>query len=164
MLPNLVNETFLAEKDRIRRMIEIMVVIFIGLIGGAAVGFQSPIAGAMGQRLGSSASSFIVHLGGAAISALFLFLRGGEQIRDWRSLPWYMLIAGGFGLILIYTISVTLPRLGAATMVMLIIVGQLVIGLLIDHFGWLGVSTHPISWTRALGVLVLLVGGYLIAR
>jgi transporter family-2 protein len=57
-------------------------VILFGLIGGAAVGIQSPIAGAMGQRIGGTASSFIIHLSGMILSGVFLFVRGGEKIRD----------------------------------------------------------------------------------
>ena len=145
-------------------MIEYLTIILIGLIGGIAVGVQSPIAGAMGQRIGGTASSFIVHLSGAVLSGLLLFLRGGEKIRDWQSLPWYMLIAGIWGVILYLTISVTLPRLGGTMVVTLIIVGQLLVGIVIDNFGWLSVPVHPISAARLLGVLVLLVGGYLIAQ
>jgi transporter family-2 protein len=145
-------------------MLQTIFVILIGLIGGAAVGFQSPIAGAMGQRLGGTSSSLIVHLSGAILSGALLFLRGGENIRNWRSLPWYMLFAGAFGVILYLTISVTLPRLGGTMMVTLIIIGQLLIGMLVDHFGWLGVPVHPITAFRVLGILVLLLGGYLISK
>ena len=77
-------------------MPETLLIILIGLIGGVAVGIQSPIAGAMGVRIGATASSFIVHLSGMLLSAVLLFLRGGEKIRDWRTLPWYMLGAGIF--------------------------------------------------------------------
>jgi len=143
---------------------DIALIIVIGLIGGVAVGLQSPMAGIIGQKLGGTASSFIVHLGGMVLSAILLVARGGENIQDWKTLPWYMLGAGVFGVILYQTISVTLPRLGSTMTIMLIIVGQLLVGVLIDHFGWMGVAQHPITWTRALGVLVLLVGGYLIAR
>lgn len=145
-------------------MIEYLTIVLIGLLGGIAVGVQSPIAGAMGQRIGGTASSFIVHLSGAILSGVLLFLRGGEKIRDWQSLPWYMLIAGVWGLMLYLTISVTLPRLGGTMVVTLIIVGQLLIGILIDHFGWLSVPVHPVSAARILGVVVLLVGSYLIAQ
>lgn len=145
-------------------MFEIALVVLIGLAGGAAVGVQSPIAGAMGQRVGGTASSFIVHMSGMLLSALLLFFRGGEKIQDWRSLPWYMLLAGLFGVILYQTISVTLPRLGGTTTIMLIIIGQLLMGILIDHFGWLGVTVHPVSAARVLGVVVLLAGGFLISR
>jgi bacterial/archaeal transporter family-2 protein len=145
-------------------VLETIFVIIIGLIGGIAVGLQGPIAGAMGQRVGGTAGSFIVHLSGMLLSGLLLFARGGENIQEWRRLPWYMLGAGVFGLILYQTINITLPRLGAAVMVMLIIVGQLSVGLLIDHFGWFGAAATPISPSRIAGVLVLLLGGYLLSK
>jgi len=143
---------------------QIWLVILIGLLGGVGVGMQVPIAGAMGQRVGGIASSFIIHLSGAIFSGLFLFLRGGEKIRDWTTLPWYMLIAGIFGLILYLTINVTLPRLGSTMMVSLIIVGQLMAGVVIDHFGLLGVVTRHIDLPRAIGLVVLVLGAYLIAK
>jgi len=145
-------------------MANIMVIILIGLIGGTAVGIQGPLAGAMGQRIGGTASSFIVHLSGLLLSGALLLLRGGERIRDWRTLPWYMLASGIFGLILYLSINVTLPRLGATFMVTLIIIGQLAVGLLIDHFGWFSVPVHPLTVARIAGVLLLMAGGYLVTR
>jgi len=139
-------------------------VILIGLIGGVAVGLQSPIAGAMGQRIGGTASSVIVHLSGLILSLILLFFRGGEKIQNWASLPWYMLGAGFFGLVLYQTINVTLPRLGATTMLVLIIIGQLLTGLLLDSFGWLGVTPRPMELTRVLGIILLLIGGYLVLK
>jgi transporter family-2 protein len=139
-------------------------VIIVGLIGGAAVGIQSPIAGAMGQKVGGTASSFIIHLSGMILSGVLLVLLGGEKIRNWNTLPWYMLGAGVFGVILYQTINITLPKLGSTMMVTLIITGQLVIGVIIDHFGWLGVPVHPVSVSRIIGVLALLGGGFMIAR
>jgi transporter family-2 protein len=139
-------------------------VILIGLIGGVAVGIQSPIAGEMGQRLGGTASSFIVHLSGMILSGILLVFQGGENLRDWQTLPWYMLGAGFFGLILYQTISITLPRLGSTMMIALIIIGQLLAGIVIDHFGLLGVAIRHIDIYRILGVIALLIGGYLIAR
>jgi bacterial/archaeal transporter family-2 protein len=143
---------------------QIWLVILIGLIGGVAVGLQSPIAGAMGQRIGGIASSFIIHVSGAIFSGLLLFLRGGEKIKDWHTLPWYMLIAGIFGLILYQTINVTMPRLGSTMMVVLIIVGQLLVGVIIDQFGLLGVVTRHVDISRGLGIAVLALGAYLIAK
>ena len=145
-------------------MLQTIMAILIGLVGGVSVGFQGPIAGAMGQRIGGTASSLIIHIGGAIFSALLLAFRRGENIQAWKSLPWYMLISGIFCLILYQTINVTLPRLGSTMMVTLIIIGQLGTGVLIDHFGWLGVPVNPITFSRAAGLLLLLGGGYLISR
>jgi len=60
-------------------MLEFGLVILIGLIGGIAVGIQSPIAGAMGQKIGGTASSVIVHLSGLIASVIMLLFRGGEK-------------------------------------------------------------------------------------
>lgn len=145
-------------------MLSTIAVLLIGLVGGVSVGLQGPIAGSMGQRIGGTASSLVVHLSGAILSAAVLIVNGGEKIRDWYSLPWYMLGAGVFGVILYQTIAVTLPRLGSTMMVMLIIVGQLVTGVVIDHFGLLGVTQRSVDPARLAGVGILLIGGYLISR
>ena len=143
---------------------DIWLVILIGLIGGASVGLQSPIAGAMGQKVGGMAGSLIIHVSGAIFSGILLVLRGGENIKDWSTLPWYMFIAGVFGVILYQTINVTLPRLGSTMMVALIIVGQLLMGVVIDHFGLLGVTTRPLDLSRVIGIAVLVLGAYLISK
>ncbi len=143
---------------------ENVLTILAGLLGGAAVGIQSPIAGAMGQRVGGTSSSVIVHASGLIFSIALLLLRGGERMRDWRTLPFYMLGAGIFGLILYQTINITFPRLGGTMMVALIIIGQLTAGMVIDHFGWLGVARHPIDMSRVAGMLMLFAGGFLISR
>jgi len=145
-------------------MFDSVIVAVVGIIGGIAVGVQSPIAGAMGQRVGGTASSLIVHMSGMILSAILLWLKGGEKIREWQTLPWYMLIAGVFGVILYQTINFTLPKLGSTLMITLIITGQLITGVVIDHFGWLGVAQRPIDLSRILGMGALLLGGYLISK
>ncbi len=145
-------------------MIEMIVTIVVGLIGGIAVGTQAPIAGAMGQRVGGASSSLIVHLGGTVASLLLLIARGGEQIHQWRNLPWYMLCCGGLGLVLYLSISHTVPKLGAASAITLIIVGQLMAGLVIDHFGAFDTASRAFDPSRLLAVALLLAGAYLIVR
>jgi bacterial/archaeal transporter family-2 protein len=146
-------------------MLETLLIMLIGALGGIAVGVQTPIANNIGRRVGSVSSSFIVHLSGAFVSALLLVARGGEHIREFRSVPWWMLIgSGSLGLVLIMTINHTIPRIGATAAIALIIVGQLITGMLIDHFGLLGVEVRPIEPIRILAVSFLLVGSYLMVK
>ena len=142
-------------------MIETALVIVFGLLGGIAVGTQAPIAGAMGNRIGGAAGSLIVHLGGTAASLTLLLARGGESIQAWRTLPWYMLGCGAFGLVLYLSLAQTIPKLGATTAVTLIIIGQLLAGLVIDHFGAFGMAVRPLDPTRVIAVALLLGGAYL---
>ncbi len=142
----------------------IVMLILVGLLGGVAVGVQSPIAGAMSQRVGGTASSLIVHVSGAVISLALLLLRRGEQVQRWHTLPPYMLGAGAFGVVLYLTLSRTLPHLGATAALSLIIVGQLLTGMVIDQFGGFGVATRPVDGTRLLATGLLLAGAFLMIR
>jgi transporter family-2 protein len=145
-------------------MLENLGAVLIGLLGGIAVGIQTPMSGTMGQRVGSISASLIIHVGGALVSLIILLMRGGENIGQWRSLPVYTLGAGVFGVILYLTINVSFPKVGATTAIVLIIVGQLITGLVIDQFGLLGVTARPIDLSRAVAVVLLFSGAFLIAR
>lgn len=133
-------------------------------MGGIAVGTQAPIAGAMGQRVGGASSSLIVHLGGAVASLLLLVVRRGELIHEWRNLPWYMLGCGAFGLVLYLSLTHTIPRIGATAAIALLIVGQLLAGLVIDHFGAFGIAERAIDLNRVMAIILLLAGAYLVIR
>lgn len=145
-------------------MIETLLIIAIGLMGGVAVGTQAPIAGAMGQRIGGASSSLIVHLGGTIASLLLVIARRGEQIEDWRNLPWYMLGCGAFGLILYLSLNHTIPRVGATASIAMLIVGQLLAGMVIDHFGAFGLATRALDPGRIAALILLLAGAYLMVR
>ncbi len=145
-------------------MIGIVVTVFIGIVGGIAVGVQSTIAGKISQQVGGAASSLIIHVSGAILSAILLLMRGGEQIQNWRNLSWYMLGAGVFGVVLYLTLSHTIPRLGATSAIVLIIIGQLVMGMVIDQFGLFSIPIRPIDGYRILAVVLLIAGGYLMIR
>jgi bacterial/archaeal transporter family-2 protein len=142
----------------------IILIILIGLAGGAAVGLQSPMASMITQRLGIFESVFIVHLGGAIIALLPLLFYGGGKLSQWKSLPWYVLGAGIFGLIVIAAISYMIPRVGIAASIITVVAGQLLVGVLLDHYGLLGAPIRPLDWTRAFGLAVVLVGVWLTVK
>jgi len=139
----------------------VWLVVLIGILGGLAVGVQGPLAGALSQRVGGAVSSLAIHVSGAFFSVVLVLTRSGERIQDWRQVPWYLWGAGIFGVVLYLTLGVTFPRLGATVSLTCIIVGQLLAGLLLDHFGLLG-SARALDPGRLLGVCLLLAGAYLI--
>lgn len=145
-------------------MSTLILVIVVGLIGGLAVGFQGPLASLMSQRIGILESIFIVHLGGALIAGLPLLWSSGGNLGMWRSVPWYALSAGALGLIILGAVSYTIPRLGVAPTITLIIVGQLLIGAVLDQFGLLETAVRPIELPRLIGLGILLLGTWLVVR
>ena len=145
-------------------MESILLIILIGLAGGVAVGLQSPMASMITQRLGIFESVFIDHIGGALLALVPLLLYGGGKLAQWRSVPWYVLGAGVFGLIVIGAISYMIPRVGVAASITTIVAGQLLVGTILDHFGLLGAMARSLDPTRALGLMVVLVGVWLTVK
>ncbi len=145
-------------------MESILLIILIGLIGGVAVGLQSPMASMITQRLGIFESVFIVHIGGAILALIPILIYGGGKLSQWRSVPWYVLGAGVFGLVVIGAISYMIPRIGVAASITTIVAGQLLVGTILDHFGLLGAIGRSMDVTRALGLAVVILGVWLTVK
>ncbi len=142
-------------------MQSIIFIILLGLLGGIAVGIQAPLSSMISQRLGVMESVFIVHIGGAIAALIPLLYFSGGKLGQWRSVPWYALCAGLFGLVVIFSMSYMIPRIGVATALIILLAGQLIIGTVLDHFGWLGAIQRPLDVTRVFGLSVVLVGVWL---
>ncbi len=78
--------------------------------------------------------------------------------------PWWAWAGGAFGTVFVGLSMLTLPALGGATYVALLVAGQMIAALALDHFGWLGVAQRSIDMSRLLGVAFLVGGVFLIRR
>ena len=72
-----------------------------------------------------------------------------------------MWLGGVMGLTVVFTITFAQPRIGATATIGILIAGQLVMGAVIDRFGFFGVDQIGISWPRGLGIGLLGVGAAL---
>ncbi len=142
----------------------LLVSLILSLSAGFAAGLQGPLTTIVSQRLGIWEAVLIAHIGGiiAAVFMVLVFSRG--DIGQWRSVPWYALLCGVLGLVVLGGITFSIPRIGAAGATTLLIVGQLLLALILDHFGWLGVDIRSLNPSRILGLITLVVGTWLIMR
>lgn len=145
-------------------MTNLGILIIIAVIGGVAVALQAQFTGIMDRNVGTIESVFITYAsGGLLISLLMLILRGGN-LGAWHGLPWYALTTGALGLVIVGTISYSVPRLGLAVTFTILITSQFIIGTVFDHFGLLGAVVRPVSLSRMVGIVILLAGTWLIVR
>ena len=75
-----------------------------------------------------------------------------------------LLTAGVLGACLVFAIAWLSPRVGAGSVMITLLAGQVLGGLIMSHFGWLGSPVQPITLTRAVGVVVMVVGVVLATR
>jgi transporter family-2 protein len=66
-----------------------------------------------------------------------------------------LLTAGAMGACLVFGIAWLIPQIGAGPVMITLLAGQLVGGLVLSHFGWLGSPVDPVSPMKLLGVAVM---------
>jgi len=138
--------------------------VVIAIIGGVMVTLQAQMIGVIDQQMGTLESVFITYVSGGLLIFLLLTAMRGGNLSAWRHVPWFTLTAGAMGLVIIGTLSYTVPRLGLVPTFTIFVASQFIIGAVLDHFGLLGAAVRPIDIPRLVGVIVLLVGVWLILR
>ncbi|MBV8534194.1 MAG: DMT family transporter [Alphaproteobacteria bacterium] len=137
------------------------------LAAGAGVSFvvQQAVNADLRQSLGSAAwAGFVSYLGGTlCMLVLAAVLR--DPVPATAAIArsnWWAWTGGLFGAIYIAISILLVPRLGAATVVALIVAGQMIGALLFDQYGWFGLAQHPADLKRIAGAALLIAGVVLV--
>ena len=145
-------------------MLTLFIQFIIGAIGGIAASLQASFTGTIGQKLGNVESVFITYVSGAILIILITLGIGGGNWSGWRTLPWYVFLAGPLGLVIIGSLSYNVPRLGGALASTLFVAAWLITSAILDHFGLFGVPQRTMNIPRILGIITLLAGTWLMVR
>ena len=134
-------------------------------LAGAATALQAPINARLATAVGSAVKAALVSfaVGTVALVGLALILQVRPDMAAARALPWYAWIGGLCGVIFVIAATWGVPRLGVAMTITLMVAGQLLLGLVLDHFGAFGAPRQPVNLTRMVGV-ALVIGGVLLVR
>lgn len=135
------------------------------LITGALVPFQLAFNAQLGAVTKSpySAGLIVFLVGAATLGVTVVLLRQTlPSIADLVQAPPTIWLGGIIAVLYILAIIVVTPKLGIGTTAVLVIAGQLMTALVLDHFGAFGNALHTINWPRAAGALMVVFGVYLI--
>jgi len=75
-----------------------------------------------------------------------------------------LLTAGLMGASLVFGIAWLIPQIGAGPMTFSLLAGQIVGGMVLSHFGWLGSPRQPMNAMSLIGVVVMIIGIVLTTR
>jgi bacterial/archaeal transporter family-2 protein len=78
-------------------------------------------------------------------------------------IPWWEFTGGLFGAVFIGLAIFLVPQLGAATFIVLLVTGQMLASVTLDHFGWRGLTQRPFDLPRLVG-MALLIGACVLIR
>jgi bacterial/archaeal transporter family-2 protein len=144
-----------------------MFYVVLAFVAGMALTIQVGINSTLRRGLGNPGMATLVSfLVGTAGLALFLLLTRTSLPTKAAidSVPPWAWFGGLVGAFYVATTVIAGPRLGSATLLALVVLGQLLASLVIDHYGWIGFPEHPISSLRILGAILLFGGVLLIVR
>lgn len=135
----------------------------IAIIGGIAVALQGQFMGQLDRQIGTAESVFITYGLGAVIAGfIMIYLKGGQISASWNAVPMYVYTSGLLGLVIVGSIAYTVPRMGMAGAFTLLLVGQFLVAALVDHFGWFGSEVRLIGIKQSAGLVILLVGAFMV--
>lgn len=137
------------------------------VIAGAAMAVQSGInAQLRGAIQNPFVAAFISFLGGTlALAAMLLFSRQAlPPLSVYPTVSWYKFIGGFLGVFVVVIALSSVQKIGASNMFVLIIAGQLLTAVVMDHFGVLGLKTSPVTLQKIAGITLLVAGTYLVNR
>lgn len=144
--------------------------VILYVVLAVAAGFCLPTQAGINSRLNlwtqspvlAAAISFAV--GTLALFTYTIILRVPlPSMSSLKQYPWWIWSGGFLGAFLVASTIILAPRLGAVSMLALIVSGQMFASVVLDHYGLIGYAVHPINAWRVCGVL-LLVGGVVLIR
>ena len=143
--------------------------MFIPLIFAAGVGLamatQTAVNSQLRQYLNSPIqAAFFSFLAGTICLAIMMLVMmwNGSALKPTLSqlneIPVWLWVGGLLGVYAVTASIYTAPKLGFLTFTGLVLFGQVIMSMLLDHFGLIGVEKNPVNWQRLLGAILIAIG------
>lgn len=98
-----------------------------------------------------------------ALTAVIIGLSGWHSgaLAPLKQVHPLLLTAGALGASLVFAIAWLIPQVGAGPVMITLLAGQVIGGLIMSHFGWLGSPVSPVTLMKIIGVLIMVAGASL---
>ncbi|MEN2751149.1 DMT family transporter [Psychrobacter sp. FBL11] len=132
------------------------------LLGGMAIAVQSTINGSLSLHTDVVTTAWLTNVVASVILLMLILLFEPLDIQKILSVPIWQYTGALFGNFCMVAIVIAVPRIGTAATIVGVIAGQIMMGLIIDHFGWFGNGQLPLDMKRLAAVGLLAGALYLI--
>ena len=134
--------------------------IFLGIVLAVHLAMNGKVGSVINNPRVANALFWCIGAFGAVIIGLTGWQTGALQ--PLKLVHPVLLTAGVLGASLVFAIAWLIPQVGAGTVMITLLAGQVLGGLIMSHFGWLGSPVQPVTPAKALGVLIM-IGGVVLA-
>ncbi|MBB3109636.1 transporter family-2 protein [Paenibacillus phyllosphaerae] len=134
----------------------------LALLAGAALSFEGAIYGELGKHIGELETSFYNFFMGSIIVGLLWIFFGKGNISYVVKAPKWTMLGGVLGVVYLTSIVVSVPFVGIGMTMAAIIIGQMIMSMVIEHFGWLGSMKSKINKEKIFALIAMVISLILI--
>ena len=144
----------------------IVVPMLFVLAAGGMISLQAPTNAMLARAGGSPVLAALISFAVGTVVLLGVWLASGSRPRasSFAGLPPYAWFGGAYGALYVAVAAYAAPKIGLASLITIGIAGQIVMALLLDHVGALGLPRDPLSIGRIAGALLVVAGVVLVRR
>jgi transporter family-2 protein len=137
----------------------ILLAFFMGLM----LAVYLPVNSMAAHHLGSPMTANILFFFAAFLSSIFILFVFGDYQTLWnlKTMPFYMFLPGFVGALMVLGTTFLIPKIGARKLFIMLISGQIMMGIIMSHFGALASPKDPVTLKKMIGVVIMLIGSVL---
>ena len=138
-----------------------LVYLVLAMLAGAATAVQTPVNASLRTHLAHPLQATFVSFAVGALLSLLMCVVSGRPLPTAIGLtqvPWWAWTGGILGTMYVGCSIILSPKIGVATMLSMVIAGQMLASLMIDHYGLLRAPVYSISAARAAGAILIAAG------
>ncbi len=128
------------------------------IIAGAAMSIQGVMNTRLGDKIGLYESNVFVQGTAFLFSLIALFFLGKGNFKDITQVNKLYLLGGLIGLVITITVMLGVGKLSPTIAISTILISQLLVAAIIDAFGLMGTEKVAFTWTKYLGIGLMIAG------
>lgn len=133
----------------------------LAFFAGAATSMQVPVNAGLRSHLHHPMQATFVSFAVGMVVSLAYCLAVGSPVPSWDGLsrvPWWCWCGGLLGTLYVGSSIVLSPKIGVAAMLSMVIAGQMLASVLIDHYGVANAPIYSVTTPRVLGAILVIIG------
>jgi bacterial/archaeal transporter family-2 protein len=134
--------------------------ILFSLLMGAMLSVYLPMNSAVSKHLGSPITANITFFFVALVTSILMYAIWGDvdTIKKIKDVPLWLYLTGVFSAFMILGTTFLIPKVGVRKFFILTVSGQILMAVIVSHFGFLGMPKDPISIKKIIGAVCIVFG------
>jgi transporter family-2 protein len=127
---------------------------------GLIMSIYLPMNSSVAKYIGSSITANVTFFAVALLTSVFIFFLSGQfnTINHLKDVPAVLYLTGFISAFVVLGTTFLIPHIGARKFFILLITGQIVMAIVVSHFGLLESAKDPVNVRKMIGAVLVLAG------